>query len=67
MHLRQVWIALSKSKQTVMYSSAEPSLILPPVPEHADDAVTLALGSQEPSGAQGFWVAITRDDTRFAA
>ena len=67
MQLRQIWVALSQTRQTVMYSTVSPSLILPPSRQTAHGAVSLSLGAERECDARELWIAITRDDARSAA
>ncbi len=62
MGLRKIWLAISTSKSTVMFSSTPSNAVLQPLADSSKRSVRLVLGFQPRPEQTQFWLAISQED-----
>ena len=63
--LREVWLAISASKRTMMLSAVPLSVAVPsPAREHKEHSVMLEVGYPDNQMAGDFWIAVSEERTK---
>ena len=61
MRIRETWLALSRSKKTILFSSASAPISLPPRQTVYDGVVVVKVGSCEDLQADDLWFAVSEE------
>jgi len=61
MRMRETWLALSRSKRTVMFSSASAPIALPPRETVYDGLIVMKVGARQTLDTENVWFVVSEE------